>query len=348
MSTTGQPPQGQPPPPPTPPNANEIRDLLQFLRTENEANRTAVRDDAESNRRLFLDTMKIVSVPLSLIILIVTFLGIRSISDAKALIQSEARTQTQSEITRMQQEIHTRLDTQFQTPTLQKLVKDAAVEATQKSAEPLIKSEVASQVKLRVDSERPAIAAAVNQQSQLAVKQMGSQIDSLVRKSVDAKVSTDVDPFIQKIKDEADLQLLITRMNADDAGAFDTLNRLAPTSPQKDVIIAALRSVYAAHNSGMFQTRLFSVLQTDDQLVAHLSDADAYGRQAALDAIIKKKNLSLLPRIMGMMQSDPSVDVRCSAFRAFNNWTSQSFQCLDSTGAFTWWAANKQNFQPSP
>src|ERR1700675_5064859 len=118
MSTTGQPPQGQPPPPPTPPNADQIRDLLQFLRTENEANRTAVRDDAESNRKLFLDTMKIVSVPLSLIILIVAFLGVRSISDAKALIQSEARTETKSEITRMQQEIRSRLDTQFQTPTL--------------------------------------------------------------------------------------------------------------------------------------------------------------------------------------------------------------------------------------
>jgi hypothetical protein len=345
MSTTGQPPQGQPPPPPAQPNPEQIRDLLQFLRAENEANRNAVRDDAESNRKIFLDTMKIVSIPLSLIIVVATFLGIKSIGDAKGVIQAEACRETQAEVTRMQSEIRVHLDQQFQTPTLQKLVKDAAKESTETSAAPLIKSEVAAQVKSRVDAERPAIAAVVNQQSQVAVKQMGSQIDSLVRKSVDARVSTDIAPVIQKIKDEADLQLLITRMNADDAEAFDTLTRFPATSPQANIIVSALRSVFGAHNSGMFLSRTFTSPQTDDQLIAHLSDPDAYSREAALDALIAKKNLSLLPKVVEMMSSDPSINVRCSAYRAFDNWTAQSFQCLDSTRALSWWAANKQNFQ---
>ena len=165
-----------------------------------------MRDDAESTRKIFLDTMKIVSVPLSLIIIVAAFLGIKSIDDAKQTIQVEARRETQAEVTRMQAEIRSRLDEQFQTPTLQKLVKEAARESTEKSAEPLIKSEVAGQVKLRVEAERPAIAAAVSHQSQVAVEQMGSQLDSLVKKSLDTRVSTDIAPVMQKIKDESDLQ----------------------------------------------------------------------------------------------------------------------------------------------
>lgn len=327
------------------PNSDQTRDLLQFIREENEANRKAVRDDAESNRKVFLDTMKIVSIPLSLIVLVAAFFGIKSIGDVKDAIQNEARRETQTEITRMQSEIRTRLDQQFQTPALQKMVKEAAKESTKTDAEPLIKSEVATQVRSRVDAERPAIVAAVTQQTQAAVKQMGPQIDSLVKKSVDTKVSTDVDPVIRQIKDEADLQLLITRMNADDAQAFDALMGVPTSSPQSNVVIAALRSLYAAHNSGMYQTRLFNSPQTDDQLVGHLSGSDPYTREAALGALISKKNLALLPKIVDMMKSDPSIAVRCSAYRAFDNWTAQSFQCLDSTGALSWWAANKQNFQ---
>ncbi len=347
MSTTDQPPQGQPSQgQPAPPNPDQTRDLLQFLREENEANRTAVRDDAEKNRKLLLDTIKIASVAISLIVLVAAFFGLKSISDVKDAIRTEAGRETQSEITRMQGEIRKRLDDQFQTPALQKLIKDAAKEVTEKSAEPLIKSEVAAQVKSGVDAQKPAIAAAVAQQTQAAVKQMESEIESIAKKSVDTKVSTEVDPVIRKIKDDGDFQLLITRMDADDAQAFDRLAHLPPsTDPSRQsVAIAALRSVYAAHNSGMFQGHQFSSPQTDSQLVAHLTNVDPFSRQAALDALTSKKNLSLLPRVVEMMIADPSIDVRCAAFRAFNNWTAQTFQCLDSN-AFSWWLANKQKFQ---
>jgi hypothetical protein len=342
MSTPSPAQQAQPPPP----NSDQTRDLLQFLREENAASRSAVREDAEASRKLLLDTVRLISLPVTALAIIAAFLGFASVRDLKQTIQAEARRQTQTEITRMQGEIRTRLDEQFQTPALQKMVKEAAKESTKAAAEPLIKSEVATQVGSRVDAEKPAIAAAVTQQSQIAVKQMGSQLDSLVKKSVDVKVSTDVDPVIQKIKDEGDFQLLITRMNADDAQAFDALSHLPPSMDptQRNVAFAALRTVIAANNSGMFTSRQFNSPQSDDQLVAYLSNFDSYSRQAALDALSPKKNLSLLPKIVEMMMSDPSINVRCSAFRAFNTWTGQSFQCLDSVNTLSWWTANKQKF----
>ncbi|MGC2464789.1 MAG: hypothetical protein WA517_06295 [Candidatus Acidiferrum sp.] len=345
MSTSAPLPPGQPAPPATP-NSNETRELLKFLGEQNEANRKTIRDDAESNRKVFLDIMKIVSIPLSLIILVAAFFGIKSISDIKDALQNEARRETQSEISRMQTEIRNRLDEQFKAQALQTMVKEAARESTKAAAEPLIKAEVQAQVRAGVDALRPTIVAAATQQAQTAVKQIGPQIDSLVKKTVDTKVSTEVDPVIATIKAEADVQLLITRLNAGDAQAFDTLNRLPlDMDPQrKNVVIAALRVAVAAHNSGMYFGRTFNTPQSENQLITHLSDPDSYGREAALDTLIQKKNLSLLPRIVEMMSADPSINVRCSAYRAFDNWTVQTFQCLDPA-ATLWWEANKKNFQ---
>ena len=306
MSTPSQP-VLQPPQPAGTPTADQTRELLQFLRQENEANRTAIRGDAEANRKLLIDTVKLVSIPVGILILIAGWMGFRSINDLKATLEAEARQSTQAEITRMQAEIRTRLGEQFQTPILQKTVRDAAVEATKTAAEPLIKNEVAVQVKLRVDEQKPTIAATVAQQTRIAVKEMGSQIEPLVKSSVDAKISTSVDPIIQRIKDEADLELLMTRMNAGDAVAFDSLMHMSsfadPT--QQATVIAAMRSVIAARNSGIYQSRRFNLPQTDDQLVARLSDTDAGSRQAALDGLIAKRNLTLLPKVVEMMRSDP-------------------------------------------
>jgi hypothetical protein len=296
-----------------------------------------------------LDGIKIVSIPVGALILIAGFLGIKSIGDLKATLEAEARRSTQVEIGRMQGEIRATLAEQFKTPTLQKLIEQAAEESTKKAAEPLIKNEVSTQVRERVDAERPTIAATVTQQTQAAVKQMGPSIDSLVKGAVDAKISTSVDPIIKQVKDEADLQLLITRMNADDGVGFDSLMRLSGSgeSGQRTLIFSALRSVFVAHNQGLYTARTFQVAQTDEQLVAHLSDADPFPRQAALDALLSRRNLALLPRIVEMMRSDSSLNVRCSAYRAFDNWTHQSFQCLDADAAMDWWQKNKQSVLPT-
>lgn len=341
-----------------PSTSDQTKELLQFLRQENEANRAAIRTDADANRKLLLDTVKLVSIPVTALILVAGWFGFRSISDLKETLESDARGSTQAEIARMQQstqaeitrmqgEIRSRLNEQFQTPTLRKLVEDAAKESTKTAAEPLIRTEVASQVKLRVDAEKPTIATAVTQQTQTAVKQMGSQIDSLVKSALDAKLATDVDPVIQRVKDEADLQLLITRMNADDAVAFDVLTHANFSDPsQRTAVFAAAQSVINAHNAGFFQMRTFGTPQSDDQLVAHLSDSDSGSRQAALAALTPKRNLTLLPRVVEMMRSDPSIDTRCAAYRLFNSWTTQSYQGLN-VEALVWWQNNKQKMLPA-
>src|SRR5205807_5241341 len=142
-------------------------------------------------------------------------------------IHTQTQVETKTEITRMQAdserqikamqlEIRSRLDQQFQNPIIENLVKDAAKEQTQMSANPLIKIEVARQVKNRVDAEQSNIRHAVTEETQTAVKGMNPQIDKLVKNAVDSTVQNQVDPVIRQIgglKRDVEIQRMINKLN---------------------------------------------------------------------------------------------------------------------------------------
>jgi hypothetical protein len=345
MSTSGQ---AAPEPPRFDP---QTRDLLQFLREENAANRQAARDEADASRGLLRFTVWLVSIPISLMIVTAAFVGWRSLEDVKRTIRSEADHETKAEIARMQVEIRTTLKDQFQTPALQKTVKDAAIEATKASAEPLIKSEVAAQVRSRVDAERPSINAAVTQQTQSAVRQMGPKIDAIVRESVDTKVQTAVEPVSQRLsamKADADLQRLITRMDNDDAAAFDQLYAIAATTTDPEartLANAALMSVIEGHDTGLRISNRFTVAHTEEQTFAELINPDPSMRRTALDTLEGNTKLDL-PRLLKIGTSDPSLNVRCEAIRAFDGRVKQTFRCLMGSFVAQWWEAHKKEFEP--
>src|ERR1039458_6350499 len=85
MSASGQ---GAPDPPRLDP---QNRDLLQFLREENDATRKAARDEADASRGLLRFTVWLVSVPISLMIVTAAFVGWGSLEDIKQKIQIESR-----------------------------------------------------------------------------------------------------------------------------------------------------------------------------------------------------------------------------------------------------------------
>jgi hypothetical protein len=309
-------------------------------------------DEADASRGLLRFTVWLVSVPISLMIITAAFVGWRSLEDIKRTIRSEADHDTKAEIARMQGEIRATLKDQFRTPVLQKTVKDAAIEATRASAEPLIKSEVAAQVRLRVDAERPAINAAVTQQTQSAVKQMAPKIDAIVKESVDKKVQTAVEPVSQRLsamKADADLQRLITRMENDDAAAFDQLYAIAATAvdPEaKGLANTTLMSVIEGHDAGLRISNQFTIAHTEEQTFAELLNPDPTMRRTALDTLVDNPKLDL-PRLLHMGTSDPSLNVRCEAIRAFDGRVKQTFRCLMGSFVAQWWETHKKEFEPT-
>jgi hypothetical protein len=60
--------------------------LLQFLREENEANRRAVREDAEASRGLLKFTVWLVAVPITALIIVVGWFGFKSVNDLRTTV----------------------------------------------------------------------------------------------------------------------------------------------------------------------------------------------------------------------------------------------------------------------
>jgi len=64
--------------------------LLKYLREENEKNRLALRKEAEATRKFFVDSMKLVSYPLTALVVIAGFLGWNNISNFRDDLKSQA------------------------------------------------------------------------------------------------------------------------------------------------------------------------------------------------------------------------------------------------------------------
>ena len=344
------PPGTQLPPPSSSETSNkETKELLVFLREENEKNRSTVSDEAEANRKLLLDALKIVSIPLAVVIGIAGFLGFKSFSDLKSSLQDEARKEIKAEETQLQADIYQRLSDEFQKPTLQKMITSAAVDSTKAAAKPLIKSEVAQQVRTRVDAERGTISKAVTQETQAAVRDLAPKIDASVAQAVDANVKKQVEPVakqMSELSDEAKFQALIMKMNADDAKAFDVLELMLSQNPRlerRQIIISELKSVIDSHNSGLYMTRSFNPPISDEERIKQLSSQEPYNRQAAIDSFAHQ-DLTVLHQLVVLAIGDPSLNVRSAATRLINGWTKQNLRCLESQPLRDWWQANKDKY----
>jgi len=336
---------------PRPAKEPDFKELLEFLRKENDAARTTVREESDANRKLLTDSLKVIAYPVTAALAILSFLGFRSVKEMKDNIQTEAKSQTSAEVIRMQEEIRRRLSEQFQAPNLKAIVSQAARDATSTTAQPLIKAEVNTQVSRSVEAQKGVISQNVKDQTQQAVKQMGTTIESYVRNAVDSKVSAAVDPVSRQVRDlsnEANLQMYVLRMNEDDAGAFDTLNYMPLNNlpdEQRSTIIGALQKEVDQANGGIFQSQSFNTPHTRDQLLTSLNDKNSSYRDAALTGLEGLSlDAQLIPRLLLIMSSDPSLHVRGHAQRLFNNWTGVKTQILIHSQASDWWSKNGAEF----
>jgi hypothetical protein len=113
------------------------------------------------NRDLLTGTIRLVAIPVAAAILVIGWFGIKELQRFEGQLRSSAEQQLKTETVRMQSEIERQLDQQFQTTAVQKTVRDAARDATQTAAAPLIKAEVTHEVQAHIRAEGPQIHAAV-------------------------------------------------------------------------------------------------------------------------------------------------------------------------------------------
>jgi hypothetical protein len=261
------------PPAPAPPSDN-TQQLITFLRQESQANRDALREDSTANRELLLGAIRIVAIPVGAAIVFLGLFGFKSFSDLKDQLQNSATQQINSETLKMQQEIRNRLDDQFKTPVLQGLVRDAARDATEKSAKPLIEAEVKREVQDHIKAEAPQIRAAVINETKLGVAQMKPQIDSEISKqAADAKAS--IEAQIAPYGALVNAGTLAELAQNGSGTAFDALMRMSGSSDPRiiELISTAHNAVFLQfeNDNGIYMGRQFTVKKAQDELFLLLS-----------------------------------------------------------------------------
>jgi hypothetical protein len=327
---------------PTPsPDATER--ILAFLRAEAEAKRVALCDNAEANRKTFLDTLKIAAYPLAVVLAIAGFLGIKSASDLMESIRKEAQQQSRAEIERMQGEIRATLKAQFEAPSIQAIVREAARESTATTAAPLIKNEVSRQVQVRVRAEQPQIRATVVAETKKGVDAMAPVVSEQVQQQASAaesRIRSQIAPF----GDVTRAGTLSTLARNGNGEAFDQLVAMANSSSNPDVKALAVTTqnqLYLEYDQAFYSTRIFKEHKTNEQLLALLDDALPLARKAAIDGLSAAGIKSAVPKLITMMKNDPFILVREAAYHALKQLTGKDIEPLDTASWDRWWEENK-------
>jgi hypothetical protein len=184
--------------------------------------------------------------------------------------------------------------------------------------------------------------------SNAKIEQQRQQQDEAANKARDVQIraaqqlAATAKERLQVAERADDLTLLVTRMNADDARAYDSLRVFKGTPAQDATVKAALEAVVQAHRSPYTQhhpqwKHNLLLQEVDNILSSEVSRP--YDTLSALEVLmaspIQKK---LFPKVVSMALSAPSLDVRTAATQVLNNWTgSSNFRPLDKDQLTFWW-----------
>jgi hypothetical protein len=139
------------------------------------------------------------------------------------------------------------------------------------------------------------------------------------------------------------LQVLITKMNADDAEAFDELRSMKhfDTPEQEKMVKEAIQSVIDLHNvrgyvgaSGYF----FKYAPEPDEAIQMLSLKDTTTRKSALRCLLDREYVpNAGPILFHLATTDPSLDARTLATQIINKWGNDYFTALEPEQLQRWW-----------
>jgi hypothetical protein len=145
-------------------------------------------------------------------------------------------------------------------------------------------------------------------------------------------------------QEEASIQELISRMDADDATSFDKLRSIRHFGSQaeKFLVRSAIENVIAVHNSfGYIGTAqaFYKYVPSSREVRAMLLVPDSSTRKSALKAMESYGYAQYpdLPILVEIAVSDPSLDARTLATQIINNVTEDHFTALKPEDIHAWW-----------
>jgi hypothetical protein len=340
----------QPPQPQSPQFPKDQADILKFLRDEAEQNRKAQREESDANRKLFLETSKIVAIPLAVLLTLAGIFFYRDVNTMKEAMKAEGEAEAKAEIKRMDEHIDQTLEERFKSENIQKTIQQAALDATSKQAPGLIKEVITPEVRK-------------------AVQDQSGTIKSVASQAATDEVKNTIEPVIADVK----LQALTASATSDNAKSFDELvalrNSGTLTMSQKELISGVIANLEQHARDGVLQGGEYDKC-TDpigDEYKAMLMSPLTEVRKSAVAACASYMSMGQwVPRIPGNSVSayavmetigpmwiklafnDPSLSVREEAITGLNSLFKRSpdaplngFDLLDTTYLKTWWAKHE-------
>lgn len=161
---------------------------------------------------------------------------------------------------------------------------------------------------------------------------------------------------LEQANQQSEVETLIQRMYADDATAFDQLrSRKTFSNPsQAQIVKDALRMVIDSHNALLYDgngRHPFGAPQLLDSLTL-FSFKDPEVRQMGLRELKRTGHVErrMLPKLVSLAVSDPSLDVRTLAVQVINICTLAHFPALDGADNLQkWWdSSGRKDYQSTP
>jgi len=345
--------QPQQPLPPQP--QTDQLEILKYLREEAEKNREAQRDESDANRKLFIDTSKIVAIPLAVALALAGLLFYRDLSTMKEAMKTEGEAEAKAEIKRMDAQIDKTLEDRFQSYNIQKTIQKAALDATSKQAPGLIREVITPEVRKAVEGQSGTIRTVA---SQAATEQ----------------VRVVLEPVVADVK----LQGITARANSDDATAFDELLALrnagkAASSPEKGLVAGVIENLerHAPEGTTLGSGYIECADPRGDEYKASLASPDPAARKKAIGDCLFYMSIgqwapklpgkpisaftvmeTIAPIWMKLAVNDPSLSVRAQTITGLN-WLFRDgfkdatdvppngFDLLDTTSLKSWWVKHQ-------
>ena len=276
-------------------------------------------------------------------------------------IESQLQKRAEAKMADIEASIKKEAEQQFQTDSIQALVRDVATQQTKTGLSDVINRAVTAEVSERIKAQEPHIHQVVAQETRAAVQhatlQVNADVRSVVSKSSSAiekqmaselgRLKSEVDSRISASDSLARANHLANLARNGDGRGYDQLMKLAGETSSRDVVDVAMsvrNQLYLEWDDTLYATRSFNVPPSDEALWKFLDDPQALTRRAAIDTLVGKGEKSAVEKLLVMAEHDPYLVVRRAAFRGLKILTGQDVEPLRIGDWKDWWSKNKMTW----
>jgi len=290
-----------------------------------------VQDQSEKDRAYFDGLFKKAVWFLSFLLaasgLAIVFFGIHTVSE----LREEMRATTQVELHKTQKELRDRIEAEFQTKSINDLVRQVAKERTERELSNLITQTVDEQVARGVKAEEPRIAKTVSDQTKQAVDRLFPVINANVAAEVDKVVTQEVNQrmavFDQSLTSLGELADMGMRMRVGLRSGLEDLTTRARSAEnvrersRAEGLRTRIVADYDAHYGPVFQ-----------------QEFNANPTVAALNITRRglKDPSKPVPVLVDVIRSDKDLNDVAMAFIALRKATGQQFIMFDFAEVERW------------